>query len=499
MEKLPVLADPLPETVKLTPCEMAAGYVIYDAVVLVIGAVGLRASVKASTIEEMAGAAKPVMSAIEEQISIIAHEGSTAFQRARACFGILSTLSGGGMLGAIFKAFQKSLTWWQGLLYGISGLATILAALATDGVAVCAEIVLLLVSFTYLVIDARSAVKTCGLLTKAGPPEGNTQSPSPNPQPYQPQVALLTAKGYLVSVAGNRDLDSKAAFSTNRKQVGAWEKFTIETVDQANHTFAIKTSSGKYITAVNGGGDAGASGTAWAVQTSATTIAQTETLILQMQEDGTYALMTSRGYYVTAVSGGGKAYAGDPMQTVATTVGPNEVFSAQVFQCDGVTAQQVMQVTTSTVLDASFESPNLPANHFEYSPAGSPWIFSSSAGIAANGSGFTNKNPPAPNGDQVAFLQQKGSMSQTIVFGEGTYRLSFYAAQRANYGSNTFNVLVDGALIGSFTPTSTSYTHFTTNTFTVKAGSHTILFQGTNPSGKDTTCFIDMVQLSGGH
>ena len=49
-----------------------------------------------------------------------------------------------------------------------------------------------------------------------------------------------------------------------------------------------------------------------------------------------------------------------------------------------------------------------------------------------NGSDFTVGNPNAPNGNQVAFLKNNASMSQTVYLEAGVYNLSFLAAQRVN-------------------------------------------------------------------
>ena len=93
--------------------------------------------------------------------------------------------------------------------------------------------------------------------------------------------------------------------------------------------------------------------------------------------------------------------------------------------------------------------------------------------MASNDSGFTRSNPDAPEGTQVAFVQDTGSFSQIVVgLGAGSYDLSFDAAQRGDSQASQqdFQVLVDGSVIGTFTPTETSYTLYTTAKFTVTAG-----------------------------
>ena len=132
-------------------------------------------------------------------------------------------------------------------------------------------------------------------------------------------------------------------------------------------------------------------------------------------------------------------------------------------------------------------------------PTGSPWTFSGSAGISGNNSGFTSGNPPAPQGTQVAFLQTTGSFSQTVAgWAAGSYVLTFDAAQRGNYQAShqDFQVLVDGTVVGTFTPSGTSYQSYSTAAFTVTAGSHTIKFQGLDSAGGDNTAFVDDVALA---
>ena len=159
----------------------------------------------------------------------------------------------------------------------------------------------------------------------------------------------------------------------------------------------------------------------------------------------------------------------------------------------------VTQVTLDTVGDAGFEQPNVgPAGtfgSFAYNPTGTPWTFVSNSGIAANGSGFTSGNPAAPEGGQVAFLQEQGSFSQTVNgWAASTYQISFQAAQRAG-NNQDFRVLIDNTLVGTFTPTGSSYLTYTTAAFPVSAGSHTITFKGLNTDGRDNTALIDAISV----
>src|SRR5206468_7225857 len=109
--------------------------------------------------------------------------------------------------------------------------------------------------------------------------------------------------------------------------------------------------------------------------------------------------------------------------------------------------------------DTGFEQVQVGAGNYQYRPAGSAWAFSGNSGISANNSSFTLGNPPAPQGTQVAFLQTTGSFTETVAgWAAGSYKLSFSAAQRGNRQDSRqdFEVLVDGSVVGTFTPSATS-------------------------------------------
>jgi hypothetical protein len=171
----------------------------------------------------------------------------------------------------------------------------------------------------------------------------------------------------------------------------------------------------------------------------------------------------------------------------------------------GSATSNTVSLTVNTVVgnilqDAGFESPNVGTGSygdFQYDPSGVAWNFSGNAGVAGNGSGFTSGNPNAPEGTQVGFLQSTGAFSQTVNLQAGSYEISFQAAQRANWGgAQSFQVLVDGQVVSTFSNLSSSYTGFTTNAFGVAAGNHTITFQGLDPDGGDDTAFVDQVQIN---
>ncbi len=155
-----------------------------------------------------------------------------------------------------------------------------------------------------------------------------------------------------------------------------------------------------------------------------------------------------------------------------------------------------------TVPNHGFESPVLGSggSAYQYNPSGGSWTFNNS-GVSGNGSAFTSKNPSAPQGAQVAFLQQGQSFSQTLTgFVVGAEcAVSFAAAQRANttQAGQTWNVTINGTVIGSFAPaqTATNYTDYTAS-FTATAATNTLAFVGTNLRGGDNTAFIDNVRVT---
>jgi hypothetical protein len=150
------------------------------------------------------------------------------------------------------------------------------------------------------------------------------------------------------------------------------------------------------------------------------------------------------------------------------------------------------------VPNSGFETPSLGSG-YEYNPSGGSWTFSgaspSGSGLVGNGSGFGNPN--APQGVQAAFVQETGTISQTISgFTSGlNYTISFLAAERLN-NSESWNVTVNGTVVASFNPGSsaTSYTNYSA-TFTATAATQTVAFVGTDLTGGDNTVFIDNVRI----
>jgi hypothetical protein len=197
----------------------------------------------------------------------------------------------------------------------------------------------------------------------------------------------------------------------------------------------------------------------------------------------------SHELHSSAEASGGRDQAGPAVKFSVPTVADGHVFVGTENELD-------VYGLLASIADAGFEEVPVGSGQYRYDPTGSPWAFSGTAGISGNGSGFTAGNPPAPQGSQVAFLQETGSFSQTVSgWAAGSYVISFDAAQRSNFQASRqdFAVLVDGNVVGTFTPSGTSYQSHATAAFTVAAGMHTITFQGLDSAGGDNTAFIDQV------
>jgi len=186
-------------------------------------------------------------------------------------------------------------------------------------------------------------------------------------------------------------------------------------------------------------------------------------------------------------------------QGIDTVGGDNTAFfdAVSVASAGGTAPQATAAVPATYVADPGFDAVVVGPGGYAYNPAGSPWAFNGQAGLSGNASGFTNNNPNAPQGQQVAFLQTTGTLTQTITVAvAGSYQLAFAAAQRAG-NNQDFQVLVDGTVVGTFRPAGSSYEWYGTAAFSVAAGSHTLTFRGLDSAGGDNTAFLDAVSLSG--
>jgi len=147
------------------------------------------------------------------------------------------------------------------------------------------------------------------------------------------------------------------------------------------------------------------------------------------------------------------------------------------------------------ITDGSFSSPNVDTSPYflylngEYGgwdfssyvtgTAGFPGTPPGNAGVSydVNNTWFLG-TPPV--GNQAAFLQSGGVISQTInnlVPGQD-YQISLYAAERPNYPSDPFFVEGNGVILFSTDPTQTSFTEYVSEPFYSKVDSMTLSING---------------------
>ncbi len=143
-------------------------------------------------------------------------------------------------------------------------------------------------------------------------------APTPEPTPvrvFNPLVgefAFQTSNGHFLTALGGGGHGSNAVH-TDATKIGGWEKFRLVPVGPAPTSgrpnyYAIMTSNGHYVTAVNGGGVIGD-----ALHTDATNVAAWEIFRMFQQPGGYFTIQTVNGYLLTAVGGGGKTT--DPIHT----------------------------------------------------------------------------------------------------------------------------------------------------------------------------------------
>lgn len=152
---------------------------------------------------------------------------------------------------------------------------------------------------------------------------------------------------------------------------------------------------------------------------------------------------------------------------------------------------EILTDATPLLSNNSFETPSVI--NFQYGSFPNDWAFDSGSGIQTNGSSFSSAN--APDGQQTAFIQSIGTIQQSLNFpSTGNFIVNFKASKRTCCGgTESFNVYIDSKLIGSFTPSSGSFTGFLTKPFSTTQGNHSLLFKGTVAG--DNTDFIDLVNI----
>jgi len=133
------------------------------------------------------------------------------------------------------------------------------------------------------------------------------------------KISLKTSDGHFLSAVNGGNMgdpvgmpENSIPFHTNATEHQAWETFKF--VPQGGKIFALQTSSGNFVTAVNGGNMGDPTGMPFnsiPLHTNATDVSAWETfeMIPVSPQQDRFALKTSDGHFVTAVNGGNM---GDP-------------------------------------------------------------------------------------------------------------------------------------------------------------------------------------------
>ncbi|POZ59980.1 fascin domain-containing protein [Chromobacterium alticapitis] len=123
-------------------------------------------------------------------------------------------------------------------------------------------------------------------------------------------LALQTSNGHYLTAVNGGGLGGPnsgpyaVALHSDAKAKGAWE--TLYLVQLANGRVAFRTTTGYYLTAINGGGMGGPNSSASPFHTDATWASAWERFQLEFDPaSNTYALKTANGNYVTFVNNGG--------------------------------------------------------------------------------------------------------------------------------------------------------------------------------------------------
>jgi autotransporter-associated beta strand protein len=160
---------------------------------------------------------------------------------------------------------------------------------------------------------------------------------------------------------------------------------------------------------------------------------------------------------------------------------------------------------TPTIVNPGFELPAYGANGWSYlanDGLTGGWVFTPRAG-GGNG-GIARSGSPwvvtAPQLLQAGFLQRNCDISQNVsVPASGSYRLTFKAANRLNYGAVGLEVKINGVSKGLWTATTIDgggvFKSYSAELGELQTGSYELRFVGTAPDANDRATAIDDVQI----
>jgi len=164
-------------------------------------------------------------------------------------------------------------------------------------------------------------------------PPKEPRPPSVSPDAGTREISIKTINNHFLSAAdgggyGGPDAGPDAvALHSDAARAGEWEHFDWIWQDSQHTKFALRTAKGLFVTAVNGGGLGGPNDGRSPFHTDATNAGADEIFVVSFAKDGKVTLRTRKGFYVTAVNGGGSGGPDtSPIHTDATAIGAWETF-----------------------------------------------------------------------------------------------------------------------------------------------------------------------------
>jgi hypothetical protein len=163
----------------------------------------------------------------------------------------------------------------------------------------------------------------------------------------------------------------------------------------------------------------------------------------------------------------------------------------------------VPNVSEAAILNGGFEDPDIAPTAYTYPDATlDDWTYSGGAGlinatVSPNAWWPGGSSPTGYGGDQFAFVQSDGTLSQTFSATPGLAAIDWLEAGRPNTGccngDQSYEVILNGIVIGSYSTTDGQ--NFTPESVNVDLLSSNILtFEGLLET--DNTAFIDNVALA---
>ncbi len=302
--------------------------------------------------------------------------------------------------------------------------------------------------------------------------------------------SISSETGWSGSGGGSSAYESRPVFQN------AWQTSTGRAVPDVSYNADPETGFGVYISNYNGStgwievGGTSAGAPQWAALAADIKSVPSSTASGTVAEIYSFATANYAKYYRDITSGSNGAFHAIAGFDFVTGLG-SPVVNAFTPTISSVSV---------AIGNSGFENPSFgsTSHTFAYDPtvgSAQTWSFVASAGISSNGSAFTAGNSAAPEGTQVAFLQSRGSFSQTITLpATANYQLTFSAAQRgnSNQAAQTVLVYIGSMLVGSVTPSGSSYQTYTVR-FSANAGAYTLKLGGN--AAVDATAFVDNIKI----